>query len=197
VNAHPAALAERRSIARDVHDGLAQELVFIADRARRLERRGEDAAIVSQIEAAAQRGLLEARLTIEALRAPEGEPFARLLARAVDAFQARYPVSVELDVPPALALDAERGTELLRIAGEAIANAVAHGGAAHVRVRLRAHSDGRLSLRVTDDGAGFDAATVPEGWGIAGMRERAALLGGRLHVHSHPGAGAVVGVTLP
>ena len=81
---------------------------------------------------------------------------------------------------------------LARILGEAVANA-RHGGATRVHVEL---STDPLRLRVIDDGAGFDPATCAPGFGLGGMRERAALVGAELSVRSGPGAGTEVAVEL-
>jgi signal transduction histidine kinase len=190
------AAIDRRRVARDVHDGLAQELAFIASHAQRLDRTGADAALVGQIQAAAQRALQEARVTIELLRAPDDAPLELLVKQTVAAFQARFRVAVDLDLAGAPGVDAERCTAFLRILGQAMVNAVEHGGASRMAVRLRS-CDGRLSLRVADNGCGFDTSHTTSGWGIVGMRERAELLGGRFDVSSRPGLGATVEVVIP
>jgi signal transduction histidine kinase len=190
------AATDRRRVAREVHDGLAQELAFIASQAQRLDRTGGDAAIVRHIQAAAQRALLEVRLTIELLRAPDDAPLELLVKRAVASFEARFRVAVDLDLAGAPGVDAERRTAFLRILGQALANAVQHGGASRVVVRLRACEEG-VTLRVEDNGRGFDASRTASGWGLTGMRERAELLGGRFSISSRPGLGAAVEVVLP
>jgi signal transduction histidine kinase len=84
-----------------------------------------------------------------------------------------------------------------RIVQEALANAARHSGApvAHVWVSARA---GLLSVVVADEGGGFDpAAAVDPGIGLAGMYERAELLGGHLSIHSAPGRGTRVSLDLP
>ncbi|MGB2711941.1 MAG: histidine kinase, partial [Conexibacter sp.] len=150
-----AAAIDRRGLAREVHDGLAQELAFIASQARRLDRSGTNATIVPQIQYAAQRALLEVRCTIESLRAPEDAPLELLLARVVTLFETRFGVDVELDLADRLDVGDEQRAALLRIVGQAITNAASHGGATHVLVQL-ARRDGGLVLRVDDDGCGFD-----------------------------------------
>jgi signal transduction histidine kinase len=193
-----AGVSERRSVARDVHDGVAQELAFIASRAQGLDCTGRDAMIVAQIRAAALRALMEARLAIEGLRAADDLPLGVLLERALACVQARAAVEVTLEVADDIAVDAERRTALLRILSQAIANATEHGAARHVAVRLCAR-DGGLSLRIADDGCGFDVASAAtaRGWGLVGMEERAGALGGTFRVVSRPGHGATVEVMLP
>lgn len=196
------ALAEqRREIARDVHDGIAQELAFIAVQLRQLDRTSGDGDLVRELQAASRRALLEARLTIDVLRAPGEVSFAWLVEQAVRSFEARSGVAIELRLeldgcPPP---DRERRTAVLRILGQALANAAEHGAARRVRVSLRAGPAG-LSLRVSDDGAGFVPAAVgarPRGWGIVSMRERAELLGGSFTIDAAPGEGTEVAVVLP
>jgi signal transduction histidine kinase len=88
--------------------------------------------------------------------------------------------------------------ELLRIAHEALANALAHAEARHLEVRLR-YGQASLELSVRDDGRGFDeesaAAAKPGHFGLRGMRERAAMLG-RFDLESHPGRGTEVKVSV-
>jgi signal transduction histidine kinase len=197
-----AALAEqRRAIARDVHDGLAQELAFIAAQLQRVDGVTHDADLVHELQAAARRALQEARLTIDTLRAPPDVPFARLVQQAVMSFEARFGIAVELQLEVAsdVAADPERRTAALRILGQALANAVEHGAAQRVHVCLRTVTEG-LSLSVADDGAGFaPTAVVPaaRGWGLVSMRERAELLGGSFSVYARPGRGTEVAVVLP
>lgn len=83
-----------------------------------------------------------------------------------------------------------------RIVQEALSNAVQHSGAEHVRVRLL-HGGGNLEVRVTDDGLGFAPTTESGGLGIAGMRERALLIGGILELESEAGAGTRVRLRAP
>jgi signal transduction histidine kinase len=90
--------------------------------------------------------------------------------------------------------------ELLRIAQEAVANARKHSGARYIRVRLCYEETG-VRLVVSDDGSGFDpeaaAAAKPGHFGLVGLRERAARLGGTLSLDSHPGRGTNVEVFVP
>jgi signal transduction histidine kinase len=89
-------------------------------------------------------------------------------------------------------------TAAYRIAQEALTNIARHAGAGRVNVGLKA-SNGFLTLNVTDDGQGFDASHLSEseGLGVAGMRERAALVGGSLDVTSQPRKGTWVYLKVP
>jgi len=85
-----------------------------------------------------------------------------------------------------------------RVAQEALSNAARHSGAGHVAVRLRRHgNDGEVELEVADDGRGFAFDESEGGLGIAGMRERALLIGGELTIESRPGRGTTVRLTVP
>ena len=117
-----------------------------------------------------------------------------MLSRHAGVIAARTGVAVSFS---ASGETAEAGPEvrdaLARILGEAVANA-GHGRATSVHVEL---STEPLRLRVIDDGAGFDPAVGVPGFGLGGMRERAALVGAELRVRSGPGAGTEVAVELP
>src|SRR5262249_12679883 len=93
-------------------------------------------------------------------------------------------------------LSAELETGVYRIVQEALTNAGKHGGASNVTVSI-VEEDGRVTVTVRDDGSGFDPAAGTSGFGLAGMRERAEMLGGELSVTSASEEGTTVSVTLP
>jgi signal transduction histidine kinase len=193
------AVDERRRMARDMHDGLAQELAFIATHSQRLSQTGEDAATAVHLRAAAERALHDSRTTIAVLTSPDDAPLDLLIARTVDSFSSRFGVDVELDLQREVIVAAERRNSLLRILHEALTNAIRHGDAHRILVRLTGDERGS-ALRIDDDGCGFDVpATISSarGLGLTSMGERAELLGGRLNVVSTPGKGTVVEVELP
>jgi signal transduction histidine kinase len=191
------AMDERRRMARDMHDGLAQELAFIASYSQRLGQTGDDAATVAHLRAAAERALHDSRTAIAVLTSAEEAPLDVLIARTADSFRSRFGVEVELDLENEVLVEAEWRNALLRILHEASTNAIRHGGAERIRVRMRNGPHGP-SLRVADDGVGFDVqaavADAGGGLGLTSMRERAEMLGARLSISSSPGAGAVVEV---
>jgi signal transduction histidine kinase len=192
--AETAVLDERRRIARELHDSVAQELAFIARRARRLSP--QDASV--QISAAADRALLDSRRAIAALTRPLDEPLDVALAQATEDVAARTGARIELELEPGVVIEGSDAREaLVRIACEAVANAARHADATSVRVEL---SNGdRIRLRVVDDGVGFDPDTAESGtlgFGLVSMRERAAALGADFAVRSRPGGGTAVEVEL-
>jgi signal transduction histidine kinase len=193
--AHAAVLEERRRLARDLHDGLTQELAYLWTQSRRLAAHPDDRQAVERIGGAAARALDEARGAIAALTQTTDAGFAAVLEQAADGLASRYDASVAVDVAPDVRVSPEQGDALLRIVAEAFRNAVLHGGARTVTVRVRMP----LSLEVSDDGTGFDAeaARSSSGFGVTSMRERAEALGASFSLSSGPGHGALVTVRWP
>jgi signal transduction histidine kinase len=191
--AEKAVLEERRRLARDLHDGVAQELGFIATRAQELAAMRDGEA--QWIAAAAERGLDEARRAIAALTLAVDEPLDVALAQAAEEVAGRVGARVRLSLDPAADVPATTREALLRIVREAVTNATRHGGAGSISVELT-NGDG-LSLRIADDGVGFDPADPSAGFGLISMRDRARALGGELRIASRPGHGTEIEVVLP
>jgi signal transduction histidine kinase len=183
-----AAARERRRIALDLHDGVAQELAFIRRRAARLA--GDPDA--EEIVVAAERALEDSRWAIEHLARAPDEPLDRVLGRHASVIAARTGVAVTFSTSGSADVGPEVSEALARILGEAVAN-TRHGNASLVHVELTADP---LRLRVIDDGTGFDPTASAPGFGLGGMRERAAMVGAELSVRSGPGAGTEVAVEL-
>ncbi|WP_426324913.1 sensor histidine kinase [Microbacterium sp. E-13] len=192
--ARAAVLDDRRRLARELHDGVVQELGYIRAESYALPAGSPNTA---RIIAACDRGLDEARSAVHALgHAEDEEPFGFTLHRAVREIAERYRVNLEVDLDDSLTADADQRHALLRIAREAVSNAVRHGKAERISVRLT-RVEGESRLTVEDDGAGFDVdATIAagSGYGLTSMRDRARGLPGALTVQSHPGRGSVVTV---
>jgi signal transduction histidine kinase len=192
--AQAATLEERRRVARDLHDGLAQELAYISRASKRLRYGDVDDEFAARLEGAAERGLRESRLVIAALATPQ-RPLEAMFERVVHDAALHHGVEVDLDVRPGGRLDPRRQEALLRIAGEAVANAARHSGSRSVQVVLRWRA-GRPRLQVLDRGIGFDveAARSGGGFGLASMRERAASVGAEFILYSARGSGTSVEV---
>ncbi|HEV3408069.1 MAG TPA: sensor histidine kinase [Gaiellaceae bacterium] len=191
-----AVLEERRRIARELHDGLAQELAFIAVRSRALAD-GTPGEPLREIASAAGRALDEARLAVSALTRPGPEPLEFALADAAEEVAHRAGAAVELDLAPGIAVLPDQRDALVRITREAIANAVRHGHAEKVEVRLT--NGAGIHLAIVDGGLGFDVAETERqalGFGLTSMKERARAIGGELSVSSAPGDGTRVEVSL-
>ena len=192
VRARAAVLEDRRRMARDLHDGLTQELSYITAQSQRLTARPGDLLTAQRIAAAAGRAGEEARRAISALTRPVDEPFPEALQRAVDDLAHRYDVKIVTDLDRSVTVGAAQDEALLRIVAEAVRNAARHGAATRVEVVLEARP---LRLVVQDDGRGFDVGRPSGGgFGLMSMRERAAGAGGILSVSSVPGAGTRVEV---
>jgi two-component system sensor histidine kinase UhpB len=187
---------ERSRVARDLHDEVNQALTGLLLRIETLRREAppELAEELAETGAVASRAMdelltLARRLRPTMLDDLGLEAALASLVEEVDRgneIQAAFESDGDLStLPPETQLVA------YRVAQEALTNAVQHGHAEHVRVRLNRTGEG-LELRVADDGSGLDRELAAAGLGIAGMRERALLVGGRLEIDSEPGAGTRV-----
>lgn len=191
--ARAAVLEDRRRLARELHDGLVQELGFIRAEAHRV---AVDPTAGGRIIASADRALDESRAAVDALGTASGQPLGLLVHRAARQVAERYGGRVEVDLDDSVDADTEQQYALVRITREAVSNALRHGSAGHVMVHLSADDQGRR-LVVRDDGKGFDADGLrphASGYGITSMRERAAALPGSLRIRSRPGDGTQVEV---
>jgi signal transduction histidine kinase len=188
---------ERRRIAHDLHDGLAQELAFITTQARHLLAPGREGSPGDDLLAAAERALEESRLAISGLVRPSEKPLEQTLRDAATSAAARAGVEIQLDLQPGIVVTSEAQQAMLRAQSQAIVNAAVHGRAKRVQILLRA--DPEVRLCITDDGDGFDpdGPRRPDSIGLESIRERAEVLGGTLVVHSVAGDGTTVQMKLP
>jgi signal transduction histidine kinase len=187
-------LDERRRIARDLHDGVAQELAFIAAAMRDLAKGGDER--LRPIASAAERGLDESRRAIVQLGQRIDEPFDLALIQTAEDLAQRLGTRVAIEAEPAPGLAPDRQEQLLRIVREAMTNAVRHGEANSVKVKFS--NGGALRLQIEDDGVGFDPSLVSSrGFGLIVMQERAKAIGGRLEIVSTPLGGAHIEVVVP
>jgi signal transduction histidine kinase len=186
---------ERRRVARNLHDGLAQELNFIVAQLRRRTSSGDPELL--RVLTAAERALDESRRAITALAVASPEPFEKALARAAEEVAERIGAHVDLDLETGIEVEPDTREALVRIVREAVTNAARHGGAANIAVRLAENQGVRLGI--SDDGRGFDPAntTTTGGFGLESMRERVDALGGRFRLESHPGEGTRIEIVVP
>lgn len=196
--------SERERLAREIHDTIAQDLtglVLLAQRTRRELDGGNTTAASSHLEnleEGARTALAETRALVAA-SAPIGLTaggIGEALERLGERFERETGITVTVDAPALPPLDRDTEVVLLRCAQEGLANVRKHSGASNATVTLSAAGDA-VRLTITDDGAGFDAASASAGFGLAGMRERLALVNGSLTVSSSPGAGTVLEAALP
>jgi signal transduction histidine kinase len=186
--------AERRRLARDIHDGVGQTLTAASLTLDALaDARDEDEAArrIARARALIVTALAETRAAAERIRPPRLAE--RGLASALHELATRCgaPVLADLDPAAGAALGPDRILEVFRIVQEALGNAVRHGGA-NIRLVLAMEARGLL-VEVSDDGPGFDPARIdPRRLGLTGMRERAAAIGARLRIETAPGGGTLV-----
>jgi signal transduction histidine kinase len=189
-----AALRERRRVACDLHDGLTQELAYLARNLELLDGK-TNVETVERLQQAVERAQVESRRTIRGLTAPNGQAFETTLAAAAGDIAQRFHIQLEFDAAGDVQLPKAQAEAMVRIACEAVTNAARHSGASRVRVSLR--QDGQhVHLQVNDAGCGFDPYAGGAGFGLVSMRERAHAVGGDLRISSIPGHGSAVEVVL-
>jgi signal transduction histidine kinase len=196
---------ERNRLARDIHDGLGHHLTVVSmqvQAARAVLRTDADRAdaVLAKAQHQAGEALAEVRRSVAALRAPATRPPLRpsLEVLTAEATAAGVPATLEVQgaerpLPP------ETEESLFRSAQEGLTNVRKHAGATCARVVLTYGDDGTVRLAVRDDGTGIPGAAARTGecFGLLGLRERAARVGGCLTVGSSPGAGTELLVEVP
>lgn len=192
--ARAAVLDDRRRLARELHDGVIQELSFIRAESHALP---PDAPAGVRIMGACDRALDEARAAVHALGRAGDEPLGFVLHRAAHELAERFRVNLEVDLDDSISADSDQKHALMRITREAVSNAVRHGKAERVWIGLTQDGTSR-HLTIQDDGIGFDVpATVAagRGYGLTSMGDRARTLPGSLRVEAESHSGSVVTVT--
>jgi len=203
-----AVLAERNRIGQEIHDGVAQgftgilmQLGAAEEAMRECTRTSPLPAILTRIRDLAKDGLAEARRSVMALRPDQtrrvGLELALKQLAERSTVDGRVACSFEGVMSDGLA--PERQHELLRIAQEAVSNAVRHAHPGTIRILLEEEA-ALWRLTVIDNGRGM--TLMPElyasqGYGLNNMRERAGAIGGKFLIESKPGEGTRVIVTLP
>jgi two-component system sensor histidine kinase UhpB len=192
---------ERARVARDLHDEVNQSLTGVL---LRLEAAREEAppgleAELEETKALANQAMRELLSLARQLRPTALDDLG--LAAAI-AGQVEQLARGEVDAAFAAEgdfsdLDDDAQLVVYRVAQEALSNAGRHSGAGRIELRLRRTAAGGVALDVGDDGSGFAFEKSEGGLGIAGMRERALLVGGELTIESRPGRGTRVRLTVP
>ncbi|HTS27135.1 MAG TPA: sensor histidine kinase [Bryobacteraceae bacterium] len=195
---------ERRRIGRELHDEAGQSLLLLR---LQLEMIGRDAPEalrprLEEVRGVAERTVEELRRIVAALspavleRLGLAAALRQLIARFRKMHTSRIRVGISVPSEP---LPLQIQEVIYRVAQECLQNIVKHSQATHVNLSLRT-ADKSIRLSVVDNGAGFNAGMVgrkPMSFGLAGMRERAALLGGTLTIRSAPGKGTAVVLQIP
>ena len=195
-------LSERNRLALELHDVVSQKLFSVMltaeAAAAEIDRDADGArAHLQRLRELSGEALDELRSLILGLRPPELERdgLEGTLRKEVEMVARTHGTHVQLEIEPGFSSDGgERELAVLRIAHEAVENALRHARAEHVLVRVTPR-DGGMTVEVTDDGVGFDpeAADIrSRHLGLTSMEERARELGGRLEIRSAPGSGTAV-----
>jgi NarL family two-component system sensor histidine kinase YdfH len=196
---------ERERMGRELHDTLAQGLAGLIMQLEATDchlESGDPNQAREVLQQAMQRTrmtLHEARRAIQALRASvlDRQDIAEAVGREIDQFAStndipcRYEVDTDsIDVPP------DTAQHILRIVQESLSNVARHARATQVEVRIEQKDEG-IRVVVHDDGVGLDPAVKREGFGLTGMQERAAQIGGELRVVGGAGDGTTVELLMP
>lgn len=194
---------ERRRIGRELHDEAGQSLLFLRLQLEMMEREAppEWKARLSEAREITAATITELRRIIAALSPAVLERLG--LERALHQLAARFRkaerAGLRMSVGRCQGMPPDTQEVIYRVAQEALQNVAKHAHARRVNLRLKT-ADEWIRLSVSDDGAGFCAETAngkPMSFGLAGMRERAALMGGKLALRSAPGKGTLVILQLP
>jgi two-component system sensor histidine kinase UhpB len=192
---------ERTRIARDLHDEVNQSLTGLLLRleAARDAAPPELEGELAETKALANQAMRELLSLARQLRPTALDDLGLVAATAGQVEQlARGEIEAEFSAAGDFSnLGDDAQLVVYRVAQEALSNATRHSGAGRVEVRLRRLDSGGVELTVADDGRGFAFDESEGGLGIAGMRERALLIGGELTIESRPGRGTTVRLTVP
>jgi signal transduction histidine kinase len=198
-----ASAGERARIARELHDSISQDLFSLRLLAGGLRRAlPAQSPLYQQVEAmerTATGTMHEMQALLLELRpvALRDAGLVPAIEELCQAYRERLGVTVDTELAP-VELDTTVEHAVLRIVQEALANAVKHARPNRITVRMRG-LDGRVTVSITDDGAGFDPDTAAgrHGMGLALMRERVTELGGTIRIDSAPARGTTITFELP
>lgn len=197
---------EKIQLGRDLHDGIIQSLYAVGltlESMRILMKTNPAEAdrLLDQSRAGLNNAIRDVRAYITGLapetlrRASFAQSVDALLAELRAGRDARF--DIKIDDEAAALLSPEQSLDALQIAREAVSNALRHGGASLITIRVH-QGDREVGLLVQDNGTGFDAASRRDGgFGLGNMHARAARLGAQFRVTSKPGEGTRVIATLP
>lgn len=198
-----ATLQERNRIAREIHDGLGHTLAaqtIQINNALLYWQSNNDKSLLflKQAKQLGAEALLEIRRSISVLRSNplQGQALETAINKLVSDFQATTGIQVSCNLYLPLSLSAEINTTIYRILQESLTNISKHAQAKSVMVTLQQQTE-LIHLSIEDNGTGFDPTQNTTGFGLQGMRERAAASGGKFYLDSQAGKGCQITVDLP
>jgi signal transduction histidine kinase len=195
---------EQRRIGEDLHDGLCQHLAGTAIagqvlRQKLTTQRLPEAADAQRIVELIQEGVLLSRRSAKGLHPVEFDAGGLMLAleEFADTTSKLFRISCRFECEsPVLVHDGETAEHMYRIVQEAVRNAINHGNARNIVIRLDTVEDGQ-ELRIEDDGVGMPDVLSTEGMGLRIMQNRALVTGGTFRMQRRPGGGTIVCCSLP
>lgn len=204
-------LEERNKIGLDLHDGCAQDLANMIKRLELCEKLFEIEPAKAFEELSALREnirlhLNRARQIIHGLKGPGQEDFALLeeIKEYLKDYGRDSGIIIKLNISEAVnSIPADKSRDIFYIITEALSNIKRHAQAKNAELNLACNELKELTINIKDDGKGFDiketelSASDSQKWGLTGMRQRAALLGGALTINSLPGQGTEIYVRIP
>jgi signal transduction histidine kinase len=199
------AIEERQRLVRDLHDAVSQKLYGLVTLTEATKARidaGEPEIpdqVLTKIGENARQALKEMRLFLYELQPVDLEQgLVATLHHRLGAVEGRADVKARLLADEDIQLGPEKQIALYYISQEALNNVLRHAGAESVVVRLK-QKRVNVHFEIEDDGCGFNLkkASASDGMGLKNMRERTELIGGKLKIHSTPGKGTKITVTVP
>jgi signal transduction histidine kinase len=198
---------ERRRMAREIHDTIAQGLTGIVTQLQAAERAADQSPAdpagwrrhVTAATRLARESLTEARRSVDALRPEplEGCRLSEALTSVTERWSALNGIAAQVTTTgTARPVDPEVEFVLLRAGQEALANVARHAHATRIGLTI-SYMESEVALDVRDDGVGFDPATADSGFGLVAMRQRITALSGTLQVESEPGGGTAISACVP
>ena len=195
---------ERNHIAREVHDTLAQDFAGILMQLQAVlcfmdANPAQAHTHLNRARDLARTGITAARRSVWALRQDSSDysEFLHLLTHLIEQMALGTSVHTQVQVQGTpYPLPSEVGLNLLRIAQEAITNALRHADAERLELQLNYKSN-CVQLSIQDNGRGFDLQILMRGLGLMGMQQRADLIGAQLDISSVPGAGTTITMKMP
>ena len=198
-----ATLQERNRIAREIHDAVGHNLTALRIQLEnaRLFCPSDPSKTEAHLQVAQQlaaTALTEIRHSVSTLQADplQGKPLTTALQTLCQEFQQQAKGDFVYKLQILAPITSEVSITVYRLVQEALTNVVRHSQAHQIKLNIKTDFDD-LQVMIEDDGIGFDPAQTTAGFGLKSMRERAAAIGGQLHIVAAPGKGCQLSAKLP